>query len=159
MLMANLIGQQAADLQMVDSNGVNKSLYNVKAHYVVVCFWDPTCGHCRTRVPRLDSLYNAKWKMENQRRETRRVGNKQDECSLLPRWLQSNGEEVESGVEALFEAGEGGSIFGFGRIFDDGPVVKNVQHFDGAAHFLKFFGSDSVAIEEGLFFVDAQIVE
>ena len=65
MLMANLIGQQAADLQMVDSNGVNKSLYNVKADYVVVCFWDPTCGHCRTQVPRLDSIYNAKWKMEN----------------------------------------------------------------------------------------------
>jgi len=65
MLMSNLIGEQAADLQMVDSNGVNKSLYNVKADYIVVCFWDPTCGHCRTQVPRLDSIYNAKWKKEN----------------------------------------------------------------------------------------------
>ncbi len=65
MLMSNLIGQQAADLQMVDSNGVSSSLYNVKADYVVVCFWDPTCGHCRVQVPRLDSIYKAKWKNEN----------------------------------------------------------------------------------------------
>jgi thiol-disulfide isomerase/thioredoxin len=65
MLMANLIGQQAADLQMVDSNGISRSLYNVKADYIVVCFWDPTCGHCRVQVPRLDSIYKAKWKNEN----------------------------------------------------------------------------------------------
>jgi len=65
MLMSNLIGEQAADLQMVDSNGVSKPLYNVKADYIVVCFWDPTCGHCRVQVPRLDSIYKAKWKKEN----------------------------------------------------------------------------------------------
>ncbi len=65
MLMANLIGQQAADLQMVDSSGTSKSLYNVKADYTVLVFWDPTCGHCRVQVPRLDSIYKAKWKNEN----------------------------------------------------------------------------------------------
>jgi hypothetical protein len=65
MLMSNLIGEQAADLQMVDSNGVSKPLYKVNADYTVVCFWDPTCGHCRVQVPRLDSIYNAKWKNEN----------------------------------------------------------------------------------------------
>jgi thiol-disulfide isomerase/thioredoxin len=64
MLMSNLIGEQAANLQMVDSNGISKSLYNIKADYTVVCFWDPTCGHCRVQVPRLDSIYNAKWKKE-----------------------------------------------------------------------------------------------
>ena len=64
MLMSNLIGEQAADLQMVDSNGVSKSLYGVKSNYVVVVFWDPTCGHCQVQVPRLDSIYNAKWKNE-----------------------------------------------------------------------------------------------
>ena len=64
MLMSNLIGEQAANLQMVDSNGVSKPLYDVKSDYVVVCFWDPTCGHCQVTVPRLDSIYNAKWKKE-----------------------------------------------------------------------------------------------
>jgi thiol-disulfide isomerase/thioredoxin len=64
MLMSNLIGEQAADLQMVDAKGNNTPLYNIKSDYTVVVFWDPTCGHCRVQVPRLDSIYNAKWKNE-----------------------------------------------------------------------------------------------
>ncbi len=64
MLMSNLIGEQAANLQMVDSSGVDQPLYNIKANYVVVVFWDPSCGHCQHEVPRLDSIYNAKWKNE-----------------------------------------------------------------------------------------------
>jgi thiol-disulfide isomerase/thioredoxin len=27
-----------------------------------VVIWDPTCGHCKEVVPKLDSLYHAKWK-------------------------------------------------------------------------------------------------
>ncbi len=64
MLMANLIGEQAANLQMVDSSGKNVPLYNINSDYIVICFWDPTCGHCQKQVPRLDSIYNAKWKNE-----------------------------------------------------------------------------------------------
>ncbi|WP_350340080.1 hypothetical protein [Paraflavitalea speifideaquila] len=29
---------------------------------VVICFWDPTCSHCKEVVPKVDSIYNAKWK-------------------------------------------------------------------------------------------------
>jgi len=64
MLMANLIGEQAANLQMVDSSGKDVPLYNINSNYIVICFWDPTCGHCQKQVPRLDSIYNAKWKNE-----------------------------------------------------------------------------------------------
>ena len=64
MLMSNLIGEQAANLNMVDSAGAPVPLYSVKAPYVIVCFWDPTCSHCREEVPRMDSLYKAKWKKE-----------------------------------------------------------------------------------------------
>ena len=64
MLMANLIGEQAANLEMVDSSGKNVPLYNITSDYIVICFWDPTCGHCQKQVPRLDSIYNAKWKSE-----------------------------------------------------------------------------------------------
>jgi thiol-disulfide isomerase/thioredoxin len=64
MLMSNLIGEQAANLEMVDSAGVPVSLYGVNADYIIVCFWDPTCGHCREEVPRLDSMYHAKWEKE-----------------------------------------------------------------------------------------------
>jgi thiol-disulfide isomerase/thioredoxin len=64
MLMSNLIGEQAANLEMVDSAAVPVSLYGISADYILVCFWDPTCGHCREEVPRLDSMYHAKWAKE-----------------------------------------------------------------------------------------------
>ena len=64
MLMSNLIGEQAANLEMVDTAGVSKPLFSVNARYTIVCFWDPTCGHCQKEVPRLDSFYRAKWKNE-----------------------------------------------------------------------------------------------
>jgi thiol-disulfide isomerase/thioredoxin len=64
MVMSNLIGIPAAPLEMVDSTGKSQPLYNINAAYTVIVFWDPTCGHCRTEVPRLDSMYEAKWKKE-----------------------------------------------------------------------------------------------
>lgn len=64
MLMANLIGEKAADLEFTDTTGKISSLYNVNAAYTLVVFWDPTCGHCREQLPKLDSLYEAKWKKE-----------------------------------------------------------------------------------------------
>jgi thiol-disulfide isomerase/thioredoxin len=63
-LMANLIGQPAANLEMVDTNGVSRPLYNVNAPFIVICFWDPTCGHCKEIVPKVDSIFQAKWKKE-----------------------------------------------------------------------------------------------
>jgi len=63
-LMANLIGQPASDLQMVDSVGKPMNLYNIKGSYTVVFFWDPTCGHCKEVVPHLDSMFQAKWKQQ-----------------------------------------------------------------------------------------------
>lgn len=65
MLMANLIGEKAANLEMIDSTGKPTSLYDVNAEYIVICFWDPTCGHCREEIPRLDSIYQASWKKHN----------------------------------------------------------------------------------------------
>ncbi|MBX3240517.1 MAG: DUF5106 domain-containing protein [Chitinophagaceae bacterium] len=63
-LMANLIGGKAADLKMVDSAGKSRNLYSVNAPYTVVCFWDPTCGHCQTEVPKLDSVFQSQWKKQ-----------------------------------------------------------------------------------------------
>ncbi len=64
MVMSNLIGEKAADLDMVDNTGKPTPLYGVNAEFTVVCFWDPTCSHCREEVPKLDSLYQAKWKQQ-----------------------------------------------------------------------------------------------
>ncbi|HNU86643.1 MAG TPA: DUF4369 domain-containing protein [Ferruginibacter sp.] len=65
MLMSNLIGDKAADLEMLDTDNKPSSLYNVQADYTVVCFWDPNCGHCKEVVPKLDSVYKAGWKNHN----------------------------------------------------------------------------------------------
>ncbi len=64
MLMSNLIGEQAANLEMVDTTGTKRPLYDLNAVYTIVVFWDPTCSHCQHEVPRLDSFYRAKWKEE-----------------------------------------------------------------------------------------------
>ena len=63
-LMANVIGKKAAELPMVDTLGKAFSLYAVQAPFTVVCFWDPTCGHCKEEVPKMDSIFQAKWKKE-----------------------------------------------------------------------------------------------
>lgn len=63
MLMANLVGARAADLEMQDTAGKSSPLYNVSADYTVVVFWDPTCGHCKEEIPRMDSVYKASWKL------------------------------------------------------------------------------------------------
>ena len=65
MLMANLIGEKGANLEMLDSSGKPSALYDVKADYTILCFWDPNCGHCKEEVPRLDSIYRASWKSHN----------------------------------------------------------------------------------------------
>ena len=63
-IMANLIGLPAANLEMTDSSGKIRSLYEVPANFTVVCFWDPTCSHCKETIPKLDSIYQAKWKYQ-----------------------------------------------------------------------------------------------
>ena len=63
-LMAILIGQPAPELTMTDTLGKTQSLYDINAQFVVICFWDPTCSHCKETVPKVDSIYQAKWKKE-----------------------------------------------------------------------------------------------
>lgn len=58
----NLIGEQAPPLEMKDSTMKPLSLYGTKSKYTILVFWDPTCGHCKIEVPKLDSAYKASWK-------------------------------------------------------------------------------------------------
>ncbi len=62
MQMSNLLGEKAANLEMIDSTGKTISLYDLKAEFTLVIFWDPACGHCKEEVPRIDSIYRASWK-------------------------------------------------------------------------------------------------
>ena len=65
MLMANLIGEKGANLELLDSTGKPTPLYDVNSDYTIVCFWDPNCGHCKEEIPRIDSIYQASWKKHN----------------------------------------------------------------------------------------------
>ena len=61
-LMANQLGLAASPLDLTDTSSKTVSLYGIKAAFTVVVFWDPNCGHCKEELPRLDSMYRAKWK-------------------------------------------------------------------------------------------------
>ena len=64
MLMSNLVGEKGANLEMLDRNDKPTALYDLQSDYTVLCFWDPNCGHCKTEIPRIDSIYQASWKQK-----------------------------------------------------------------------------------------------
>lgn len=61
-MMANQLNNPAPELNLVDLEGNAKPLYSFKNKFTFVAFYDPTCGHCKEEIPRVDSIYNAKWK-------------------------------------------------------------------------------------------------
>lgn len=61
-LMANQIGEPAAPLILTDTLNKGSSLYNLKAPFTFIVFWDPNCSHCKTIIPQIDSIYEASWK-------------------------------------------------------------------------------------------------
>lgn len=61
-LMANIMGNPAEDIALPDSSGTIQTLYGNNSRFTIVCFWDPTCGHCKETLPLLDSMYQNKWK-------------------------------------------------------------------------------------------------
>lgn len=61
-IMANQLGLPAPQLIINTVTDKKISLYEIKSAYTFIAFWDPTCGHCKVEVPRLDSFYNASWK-------------------------------------------------------------------------------------------------
>ncbi|MEO6538605.1 MAG: redoxin domain-containing protein [Ferruginibacter sp.] len=65
MQMANLIGEKAANIEMLDTAGKPLALYDVNAAYTVLVFWDPNCGHCKEELPKIDSIYRASWHRNN----------------------------------------------------------------------------------------------
>jgi len=61
-LWFTMIDDPAVPLDLVNRDGKKESLYDVKGNYTLVIFWDPNCGHCKETVPKIDSIYRAKWK-------------------------------------------------------------------------------------------------
>ena len=61
-LMANIMGSPAAEIELPDSTGKNVKLYGIESPYTLVVIYDPTCGHCKETLPKIDTMYNQKWK-------------------------------------------------------------------------------------------------
>ena len=61
-MMANQLGLAAPSLIVNTPENKKISLYDVKAPYTFLAFWDPTCSHCKVEIPKLDSFYKASWK-------------------------------------------------------------------------------------------------
>lgn len=56
-LRPNLIGKKAAEMVMSSFAGQYVSLYDVKADFTIVYFWEPDCGHCKEATPLLKTYY------------------------------------------------------------------------------------------------------
>jgi len=61
-LKSNQIGALAPNLFMNTVAGTRIDLYDVNAPYTVLAFWDPTCGHCATEIPKMKKVYTDLWK-------------------------------------------------------------------------------------------------
>jgi thiol-disulfide isomerase/thioredoxin len=58
----NMLGNKAPQLKMRDMYLNSISMDEIKSPYLVLVFWDPTCGHCKKEIPKLDSLYKKSLK-------------------------------------------------------------------------------------------------
>lgn len=58
-----IIGNYAPLLILPDTTEQNWiNMYHIKAEYTVLYFWDPNCGHCKKSTPKLQTLYEKKFK-------------------------------------------------------------------------------------------------
>jgi thiol-disulfide isomerase/thioredoxin len=53
----NVIGNIAPNLILESNDGKWYNLYQIKASYTILVFWDPDCGHCQKAIPKLLEIY------------------------------------------------------------------------------------------------------
>ena len=53
----NRIGMKARDIVLKDSLNRNVSLYKLGGKFSVLCFYEPTCGHCKKELPAFHEIY------------------------------------------------------------------------------------------------------
>lgn len=58
-LRYTLLGKKAPDLFMVDTSFAPVRMYDVQSDYLVLLFYEPDCGHCKTEVPKLKKLLDS----------------------------------------------------------------------------------------------------
>lgn len=58
-LRPTLLGKQCHPLSLADTTHQKWiKMYDLKADFTVLVFWDPDCGHCKKEIPKLAELYN-----------------------------------------------------------------------------------------------------
>ena len=53
-----LVGREAPELILFDTNHLAYSLHRMRGEYTLLVFWSPTCGHCRDIIPALYQVFN-----------------------------------------------------------------------------------------------------
>lgn len=53
-----LIGERAPNMIMTDTNNRLVSMHNLEAKFLVLLFWDPSCGHCEQEIPKIKQFYD-----------------------------------------------------------------------------------------------------
>jgi len=60
-MKASLLNRKGPDVIAKDPYGVTKSIYEMKAPYIIVYMYNPNCEHCQKETPKLNKFY-AEWK-------------------------------------------------------------------------------------------------
>jgi len=53
----NLIGNISPDLKMVTENNQWIRLHDINAKYIILIFWETSCGHCKKAIPKIYKTY------------------------------------------------------------------------------------------------------
>ena len=119
-LMGNIFGSPSSDVELPDSNGKVIKLYDVKSPFTLLVIWDPTCGHCKEVLPKLDTLYNTKWKALGVQpfalaKET--DGNKKDWTSFINKYNLNAWVHVYYSKQADKQRIDAG-VPGYSQLFD-----------------------------------------
>ncbi|MCK9219708.1 MAG: DUF5106 domain-containing protein [Bacteroidales bacterium] len=54
-----LLGKKAPNMIMQDTSFRLVSMHNINAKYLVILFWDPSCGHCEHEIPKIKAFYDV----------------------------------------------------------------------------------------------------
>lgn len=60
-MAASIIGKKGPNVTAQDHTGQMKSIYDMKAPYIIVYMYNPDCEHCQEQTPKLVKFYNE-WK-------------------------------------------------------------------------------------------------